>query len=362
MGAQSLSGLNAALVASLALLFIAPHTHIPASLIIFYIAVGLYAGVNLVSDQFIFIGREFVFGESRFDIAEFRWLPPLARSNSFFSMTCVVAMGGILNYFASNIRKLSNAPVVAALLGVSFSLCAYAAFKTQFRANILIIATACAWIVLKSLQLRRLMSYSLVILMLVFPTSFAIGIGHDVIAFVAPERLLEALGSKTGESDTLSERTLLYEYGGQRLLDPTVLLIGEGPIYRDAQDALGVYKTGGYRMPYHSASFDFLIDHGIVVGGSALLCIIFLLRYGFKALETTSRLQSPGGGLLEAALLNMVLWLSTSIMDSGISNLETFCFASFPVIGALAFAGRLPAVPPDTDVSAHSDLLSANLA
>ena len=111
-------------------------------------------------------------------------------------------------------------------------------------------------------------------------------------------------------------------------------------MYRDAQEALGVYKTGGYRMPYHAAAFDFLINHGFLIGGAALTCIFFLLRYGFRALEQVSQANSVGKDMLTAALLNLVLWLSTSVMDSGISNLETFCYATFPVIGALDFVGR----------------------
>jgi hypothetical protein len=164
--------------------------------------------------------------------------------------------------------------------------------------------------------------------MISFPLLFFHGFGYSVLNVMRLERLLGAVGSRIEEAASLSDRTYIWEYAGTRLSNLDVAVFGEGPVFRDAQPALGTFQPG-YRMPYHAAILDFIVVHGFFLGGLAILVIFRTMRLVLNGDKTGKEV------IYQVAFLNLVLWLSISIMDSGLSNFETFCFAILPSFSVL---------------------------
>lgn len=303
---------------------------------IIVIGIGVNASLNLIADRWMVFSAG-VFGESRFEGLDARWLPPVIRSNAFFAMSCTVAVALTLFAIRNNIIQLLRQPIVGVAVGVAFFAALVAALKCQFRAHLIAIGVCVLLSTLKSRLSLAAVGYGVLSAVVVFPSLFAFEVGHELLDFVAPERALTAIGSSSTGASDLSERTLLYSYGLKNLSDSRVFLFGEGPVLRDAQNALDrPIGESGYRMPYHSAFVDFLMQWGALIGTAVVLGIGFLLFVGLRRLKF-SVVGGEDYNRLLLAVGNLVFWLSLSIMDSGLSNFETLCMAVVPLFGALSW-------------------------
>jgi hypothetical protein len=231
-------------------------------------------------------------------------------------------------------------PVVTAALAVGAAAALIAAVKCQFRAQLLLAATGMVMLAFRSRWMLRLAAWGALGVMVVFPTLFTSNVGNRVVDLLEPERILTAIGSSHAGAFDLSERTLLYHYGWDNLRVGPIALFGEGPMLRDAQGGIGDQGKEGYRMPYHAALLDFFMQSGVIIGVTVIAWLGMLLRQAFKRLDALAPQATNERFLVVAGVINLTLWLSVSVVDSGLSNLETFWLAVAPLFGALATTGR----------------------
>lgn len=303
------------------------------------IAVGFNASINLILDR-LMIFSDNVFSESRFDNLEARWRPPIIRSNAYFAMACLVSVGLLINSIRAGIVPILRRPLLLVALSVAGTAGFISALRCQFRAHLLAVAATVLLLAFRGRWSLRALGFGTLAVMVVFPTLFASAVGHRVIDGLAPEKILSAIGSNSTGAFDFSERTALYEYGWDNLRQLRVFLIGEGPVMRDAQGAIGDLGKEGYRMPYHGALMDFLMQSGTIIGLLVVVGLGTLLALGFDRLDSISAENKEHRFIVVSGLINLILWMSLSIIDSGLSAFETLWLAVIPLFGALATTGR----------------------
>jgi hypothetical protein len=303
------------------------------------LGIGTYALANLALD---FVkpneGME-VFGESRIEGKETRWVPPLARSNSTFAYMCACVVSAGLGWGVCNLRarKISTRGwFLGILVGVGAVLpAAMAAYKTEFRSNAGAVLLAIGLAAVPFIRRRSLALNALLTFMLIFPLLFFSSLGYAVLRSLSPEKLTMAAGARSEEDATLSSRTYLWEYAGRRLASDTgVLLIGEGPVMRDATPGFYGNWIVGYRMNFHTACIEFLMANGLILSLVAVGCVyrmLFLLyrRSGPPALWG---INIDG---FDPCILYMTASFVISFVDPGIAPFEGFILLMLPGFGLL---------------------------
>lgn len=302
------------------------------------LGVALFSGLNLVADRLgILMATDVIFGESRFQGLADRWLPPLTRSNASFSMACTVYAVMALLLLARGFGQVWRRPVWVVLLMASVGVMGLSAVKCQFRAQFIVPTVGLLWVLLPRKKGRSLVAWGALSVMLAFPTLFIGPHGYDFVEWIAPDRVLNAIGSTTEGANTLSDRTLLYEYGWSQLAT-WVGVVGEGPVLRDATPAVaGVSQST--RLPYHSGVLDILVPHGLPLGLLVLAGLVLTL--GGLVARCHRNTSAASRLLLELSLVNLVLWFAMSTMDGGMgSYFENFCLALIPALAGFRYLGQ----------------------
>ena len=303
------------------------------------LGVGTYALANLVMD---FVkpneGME-AFGESRIAGKEVRWIPPLARSNSTFAYMCTCVFSAGIGWGVCNLRarKISTRGwFLGVLVGAGAVVpTAIAAYKTEFRSNAAAVVLALGLAAVPFIRRRSFALNALLTFMLIFPLLFFSSLGYALLRALSPEKLTMAAGARTEDDATLSHRTYLWEYAGRRLASDTgVLLIGEGPVMRDATPGFYGIWVVGYRMNFHTACLEFLMANGIIlslVAVGSVYRMLFLLyrRSGPPALWG---INIDG---FDPCILYMAASFAISFTDPGIAPFEGFILLMLPGFGLL---------------------------
>ena len=311
----------------------------PEALVVMLVSIGVFAGLNLLADTFL--PRESnEFGDSRFEGLA-RWMPPMARSNGLFSVMCVVCAGTSINLLVR--WKCSTLCwFLRVLVFISTMLALIAAFRCQFRAQLITITVACFLAFVPSLSTLRLLLILAFGCMLAFPALFATKVGIRFVESLPIDQALEMIGSKSNNSATLSGRTEIYSYGWQRLATPEVFLLGEGPVLRNAlkgvRDNAELRSSIDYRLPYHSSCIDTLVQHGALIGAFVLLILLF---FGLQLTKSITSYNLMDAQQVMVPSVMLILFFTVSIMDGGLAAFESLFFAIVSGFAALCWRERL---------------------
>jgi hypothetical protein len=281
------------------------------------VAISVYALANIVAD-FAGVGPDRSHENmdrliSRFEFAEYRWLPPLAISNGAFGMLVGMGMALLIKYvnLASKEERLRLAGLLAGLCAILL----YALVKAQFRASLLVLMCALAWLLL-SARGKALFDSLLVVAFPMTALAFIDLYASDLLEVTAPSWLWEISGSRTPEQFyTLSGRAYIYEYGFEVLNSFKVAVFGAGPGLRDASPA--GYDTQiaevGLNLGFHHSFLDLWIAHGIagpilIIGCMLLVALrtLRLARVGQSSVDDFASL-APIGTVAAASLFDGAL-------------------------------------------------------
>lgn len=301
------------------------------------IAFGVYAIGNLIWDVIRPYQSMEVFGESRIEGKEARWMPPLARSNAYFAYMCSTAVSAAVAWGLCRIQKRKISALdwgQGIMVGVTITAAAWCAVKLEFRSNVAALVATVGMAMVPFLRRRAFTLYGLLAMMIIFPLLFFTPLGHIVLNAMSPEKLTMAAGAGTSEDATLDNRTYLWEYAARRLAaHPEVVLIGDGPVMRDAMPGyLGAVE--GYRASFHSASIDFLMSHGIFVAAIAVWCLARMIHLLYQRPRPHHESPKQIDGF-DPCILYFAACFVISIVDPGISNFEGFSLAMLPGFGLL---------------------------
>lgn len=307
------------------------------------VAISTYALVNIVWDAVKPYQPMEVFGESRIEGKEARWIMPLARSNAFFAYMCACAISTALAAGISRLLKRGmkwNDWLTGLLVAAFIPAAIWAAIKAEFRSNAAAVVVAVGLAFVPFLRRRSFTLYSLLSVMIIFPILFFGPLGYQVLKILSPEKLTSAAGARTDEDATLSYRTYLWEYAGRRLgSEPQVLLIGDGPVLRDASPGYFGRDIVGYRMNFHSAPIEFLMGSGVILTMVAFGCLfgmIFLLyRKGQPGVEPAGTIDG-----FDACVFYYASCFIISVVDPGIAYFEGFSLFMLPGFGLLLEQSR----------------------
>lgn len=307
------------------------------------IAISTYALVNIVWDAVKPYQPMEIFGESRIEGKEARWIPPLARSNAFFAYMCACTISTALGWGISRLLKRGigwhdwlTGLLVAAFIPAAI----WAAVKAEFRSNAAAVAVALGMAFVPILRRRPFGLYSLLAVLMIFPVLFFGPLGYDVLKVLSPEKLTSAAGARSEEDATLSYRTYLWEYAGRRLgAEPQVLLMGDGPVMRDASPGYFGVDHVGYRMNFHSAPIEFLMGNGLILTLVAFGCVIRMIFLLFKKGEPRTQ---PAGTIegFDACVFFYASCFVISVVDPGIAYFEGFSLLMLPGFGLLLEQNR----------------------
>ncbi|MCW5556724.1 MAG: hypothetical protein KIT22_02605 [Verrucomicrobiae bacterium] len=316
------------------------------------VALGAYAFGNLLWAEFKPVQGDDEFGESRLEGKEFRWVPPLARSNAFFAYTCATAFAAGFAWGVSRLLRRDIRPrnlLISACVAVASVVSAWGAYRAEFRSNAVGVVAAVAVAVVPFLRLRAAIVAFLLTVTIVFPLLFFGPMGYIVLEFLSPEKIASASGARGQEDATLTYRTFLWEYAATRLQDPEVFLIGEGPADRDAQPGYGIFYEG-YRMNFHSASIEFLMANGVPLGLVGYWCLARMLQLAFRV---AGRARAPAQQveMMEPWIFYCAAAFVISIVDPGVATAEGFAMIMLPGFGLLMIENPLAVSVPRVRVA-----------
>jgi len=300
------------------------------------VALGAYAFGNLLWAEFKPLQGDDEFAESRFEGKDARWMPPLARSNAFFAYTCATAFGAGIAWGVSRLLRRDVLPrnfLISGSVALASVVAAWAAYRAEFRSNVVGVAAAVGVAAIPFLRLRAAVVAFLFTVTIVFPMLFFGPMGYMVLESLSPEKITSASGARGQEDATLTYRTFLWEYAALRLQDPEVFLIGEGPADRDAQPGYGIFFEG-HRMNFHSASIEFLMANGVPLALVAYWCLARMLQLAFGV---AGRARGPAQQveMMEPWIFYCAAAFVISIVDPGIATAEGFALVMLPGFGLL---------------------------
>jgi len=303
------------------------------------LGIGTYALANLVLDIVKPTEEESVFGESRIEGKESRWIPPLARSGSTFAFMCACVVSAGIGWGVCKLqtRKISTRGWLLVFLVGAFIVLppAIGAYKTEFRSNAGGVLMAIGLAAVPFLRRRPFALSLLLTMVLIFPLMFFSSLGYTVLKALSPERLTSAAGARTEDDATLSHRTYLWEYAGKRLATDTgVLLIGEGPVMRDATPGFYGQWVVGYRMNFHNASIEFLMANGLILSLVAVGCIYRMLFLIYRRSGPPALWGINIDGF-DPYILYMAASFVICVTDPGIALFEGFSLLMLPGFGLL---------------------------
>lgn len=293
---------------------------------LFIVAMGVGAGLrHLIEIVQPGLGGEF--GESRFEWADNRWIPPFVRSNGTFAM--IASVCGTLGMLLVVEKGRGIAPMRRVILGAATLALFAASVRCQFRAHLLTVAGGVAWWVLPRV-FKPAVTLGATLVFLLFPLLFISSQQVALIETLRADVVLERLGSRTEGAQSLSGRTDLYAYGWDRVFGGEVGLFGEGPRLRDASPALPLdQQMITLRVGFHSGFLDAVVCHGVLLGGAWLGVIVVTIASLVRAYYAGGSEGKPRADML---LAWVTLWMIIGIMDGGFSaSFENHAIAFVPV-------------------------------